>query len=203
MGEEPERAEPVVEADPDDARFLDDRGHVSLVRAAADKPSPVDEHIDRQLGVGGDVRRPPHIDEEAIFRFRSRAVRAFRGGAIGTEGFRLPGVIPALRRLRWAPALVADRRRAIGNSEESVDCAVVHAADRTRFCPHHKPVPILRQGGFSSETDCARHNSQAQCAHNSPPDAASEERLWPVMATISSCRFYSVEWTLARRTGPS
>ena len=31
MGEEPERAEPVVEADPDDARFLDDLGHVGIV----------------------------------------------------------------------------------------------------------------------------------------------------------------------------
>ena len=174
MGEEPERAEPVVEADPDDARFLDDLGHVGLVRAAVDKSSPVDEHIDRQLGVGGDVRRPPHIDEEAIFRFRSRAVRAFRGGAIGAEGFRLPDVVPAFRRLRWAPALVADRGCAIGNSEESVDGAVVHAADRTRLRPHHKRAPILRQGGFSSETDCASRNSQAQCAHNSPPDAASK-----------------------------
>ena len=174
MGEEPERAEPVVEADPNDARFLDDLGHVGLVRAAVDKSSPVDEHIDRQLGVGGDVRRPPHVDEEAIFRFRSRAVRAFRGGAIGAERFRLPDVVPAFRRLRWAPAFVADRGRAIGNSEESVDCAVVHAADRTRLRPHHKRAPILRQGGFSSETDCASRNSQAQCAHNSPPDAASK-----------------------------
>jgi hypothetical protein len=40
--------------------------------------------------------------------------------------------------------------------------------------PHHKRAPILRQGGFSSETDCASRNSQAQCAHNSPPDAASK-----------------------------
>src|SRR5271165_3752644 len=119
MGEEPERAEPVVEADPDDARFLDDLGHVRLVRTAVDEPSPVDEYIDRQPSVGGDVRRPPHIDEEAIFRFRSRAVRAFRGGAIGAEGFRLPDVVPAFRRLRRAPALVADRGRAVGNSEST------------------------------------------------------------------------------------
>src|SRR3984957_4225077 len=174
MGEEPERAKSVIKADPNDARFLDDLSHVSLVRAAVDKPSPVDKHIDRQLGVGGDVRRPPHVDEEAIFRFRSGAVRAFRGAAIGPEGFRLPDVVPAFRGLRWAPALVADRGRAVGNSEESFDCAVVHAADRTRFRPYHKPVLILRPGGFSSETDCASCNSQAQCAHNSPPDAASK-----------------------------
>ena len=34
MGEEPQRAEPVVEADPDDARFLDDLGHVERDAAA-------------------------------------------------------------------------------------------------------------------------------------------------------------------------
>ncbi len=129
----------------------------------------MDEHIDRQPGVGGDVRRPPHIDEEAIFRFRSRAVCAFRGGAIGAEGFRLPDILPAFSRLRGAPALVADRGGGIGNSEESFDGAVVHAADRTRFCPHHKPVPILRQGRFSGKTEHAGRNSQAQCTHNSPP----------------------------------
>ena len=62
MGEEPQRAEPVVEADPDDARFLDDLGHVGLVRAAVDEPSPVDEHVDRQPGVGGDVLGRPEFD---------------------------------------------------------------------------------------------------------------------------------------------
>ena len=199
MGEEPERAEPVVEADPDDARFLDDLGHISLVRAAVDEPSPVDEHIDRQPSVGRDVRRPPHIDEEAIFRFRSRAVRAFRGGTIGAEGFRLPNVVPAFRRLRWAPALVADRGRAIGNSEESIDCAVVHAADRARFCPHHKCVPILRQGGFSSDTDYASRKSQAKCTHNSPPDAASEDgqygRYWRLSQVAGSIASRRAEWT--------
>ena len=51
-----ERAEPVVEADPDDARFLDDLGHVSLVRAAVDEPSPVDEHIDRQPSSLSDLK---------------------------------------------------------------------------------------------------------------------------------------------------
>jgi hypothetical protein len=174
MREEPKRAEPVIEADPNHARFLDNLGHVGLVRAAVDKPSPVDEHIDGQLGVDGDVRRPPHIDEEAIFRFRSRAVSAFRGCAIGPEGFRLSDVSPAFRRPRWAPALVADRGRAVGNSEESVDCAVVQATDRARLRRNHGPAPILRQGVSSGETDCVSRNSQAQCAHNSPPDAASK-----------------------------
>jgi hypothetical protein len=135
----------------------------------------VDVHIDRQPGVGGDVRRPPHIDEKAIFRFRSRPVWAFRAGAIGAEGFRLPGIRPAFSRQRGLPALVADRGGGIGNSEESFDGAVVQPADRARFCPYHKCVPILRQGGFSSETDYASRNSQAQCAHNLPPDAASED----------------------------
>ena len=169
MGEEPERAEPVVEADPDDARFLDDLCHVRLVRAAVDEPSPVDEHIDRQPGVSADVRRPPHIDEEAIFRFRSRAVCAFRGGAIGAEGFRLPDVLPAFSRLRGAPALVTDRGGGIGNSEEGFDGAVVRSADRTRFRRHEKPVPILRQGRFPGKTDDAGRSSQAQCSHNSSP----------------------------------
>ena len=162
MGEEPERAEPVVEADPDDARFLDDLGHVRLVRATVDEPSPVDEHIDRQPGVGGDVRRPPHIDEEAIFRFRSRAVCAFRGGAIGAEGFRVSDILPAFSWLRGAPALVDDRGSGIGNSEESFDGAVVRAADRTGLRGHDKRVPILRQGGFRGKTDQAGRNSQAQ-----------------------------------------
>jgi hypothetical protein len=169
MGEEPQRAEPVVEADPDDARFLDDLSHVRLVRAAVDEPSPVDEHIDRQSGVGGDVRRSPHIDEEAIFRFRSWAVCAFRGGAVGAEGFRLPHILPASSRLRGAPAPVADRGRGIGNSEESVDGAAAHAPDRTRFRPRHKPVRVLRDGRFPGKTDHAGGKSQAQCTHNSPP----------------------------------
>jgi hypothetical protein len=159
MGEEPQRAEPVVEADPDDASFLDNLGHVRLVRAAVDEPSPVDEHIDRQPGVGRDGRRPPHIDEEAIFRFRSRAVCAFRGGAVSAEDFRLPDILPAFGRLRRAPALVADRGGGIGNSEESVDGTVAHAADRTRFRPRHKPVQILRHGRFPGKTDHAGHSS--------------------------------------------
>jgi hypothetical protein len=46
----------------------------------------------------------------------------------------------------------------------------VHAANRTRFRPRHKPVPILGQRGFPEKTDYASRNSQAQCAHNSPPD---------------------------------
>jgi hypothetical protein len=50
----------------------------------------------------------------------------------------------------------------------------VHAPDWARFCPHHKCVPILRQGYFSSETDCASRKSKAKCAHNSPPVAASQ-----------------------------
>lgn len=87
MGEKPKCAKTVVEADPDNTRFLNDLGHVGLVRAAVDKSSPVYEHIDRQLGVGGDVRRPPHVDEEAIFRFRSRAVWTRGGGAIRSKAF--------------------------------------------------------------------------------------------------------------------
>ena len=143
MGKEPERAEPVVEADPDDARFLDDLGHVRLVRAAVDEPSPMDEHIDRQPGVGEDVRWPPHIDEEAIFRFRSRAVCAFRGGAIGAEGFRLPDILPGLNRLRRAPALVANRGGGIGNSEESFDGAVAarRGLDPIPSAPEGRPDP--------------------------------------------------------------
>jgi hypothetical protein len=36
MGEEPQRAEPIVEADPDDAGLLHDLSHDHLVRAAVD-----------------------------------------------------------------------------------------------------------------------------------------------------------------------
>src|SRR5580704_12855729 len=194
MGEEPDRAEPVVEADPDDARLLDDFGQVRLVRAAVEEPSPVDERIDRQPGVGGDVRRPPHIDEEAIFRFRSRTIRAFRGGAIGAEGFRLPDIVPAFGRLRGTPTSVTDRRGGIGNSEKSFDGTFVYAADRTRFCRRHRPIPILRRRRFRAKTYReGRRNSQAKCTHNSPPDAASEngQYIWPALVIVSSFRFFS------------
>jgi hypothetical protein len=46
---------------------------------------------------------------------------------------------------------------------------VAHAADRTRFCPRHKPVPILREGRFPGKTDHAGGKSQPQRTHNSPP----------------------------------
>jgi hypothetical protein len=69
----------------------------------------------------------------------------------------------------------------------------VHSADQTRFRPHHKPVPILRQGRFPRRTDHACCNSQAQCAHNSPPDAASGHDEYGRYGglTQSSCRFCS------------
>jgi hypothetical protein len=147
--------------------------------------------------------------EKDMARVGSTAVRswpvcAFRGGAIGAEGFRLPDILPAFSRLRGQPALVANRGSGIGNSEESFDGAVVRAADRTRFRRHDKRVPILRQGSFSSKTDCASRNSQAQCAHNSPPDAAFEDVN---VAGIGDCLNGSIaprraEWTpVARRTG--
>src|SRR6185437_9742242 len=97
--------------------------------AAIDEAAAIDPYHHRQLP--SVMRRKPYVQHQAIFcrsRSQRRSIaRKWKLHAVVTISGRVPHSRPLLRRLRWAPAQIANRRRGEWNSFERED-AVLHRA---------------------------------------------------------------------------
>ncbi len=132
--EEAEPAEPVIEADDDDAMLRQARPVVEgKSRAAAAKPAAIDPHHDRPPGAGLQAGGP-HIEGQAVFALPQKcgdAVGVLR--ADGPEPRRRARARPGRCGLRRAPAQIADRRGGKRDAAEHGD-AVFGCADELALC---------------------------------------------------------------------
>src|SRR4029453_4638736 len=126
MGQKSQRADPIVQADDDDAFRCELRAVVDSHRARAFvEAAAIDPEHDRQPGARI-PRRRPYIEEETVFADRPLRHELFGPGqprarlvlhTAGAERGRLAHALPPGRGLRRTPADSATRRRRKWNSE--------------------------------------------------------------------------------------
>ena len=140
VGEEAERAEPVVDRD-DDGAVRRESGAVVVAAALLGQPAAVDPHQHRQAIAATAARQPMvcvtagqpgrvHVEVQAVLAHRpGRRERARRLRAARRELGGVADAPPRGRGLRGAPPQVAGGRRGVGNAEKLIDGACGHAAD--------------------------------------------------------------------------
>jgi hypothetical protein len=128
VGQEAERAQPVVDGD-DDHALAHQRRRVIVVALAGHQRPAVNPHHDGPgaeavLGAG----RREDVQVQAVLRGAGDAERRGRLRAVRRELGRVPYPVPAGGRLRRAPAQRADRRSRVGDAEELIRAAGGRAA---------------------------------------------------------------------------
>ena len=123
VGQEPERAQPVVRGHDDDTLACERGAVVGVVGTGTAGPgSSVNPHHHRTLVAG--TRRGPDIEEQAVLAGRGGRGRVRRSGwvrrlhALRTKGVGPLHPSPRDDRLRRLPAQIADRRRRERNTLE-------------------------------------------------------------------------------------
>ncbi len=134
MSQEPKRPEPVIDGDNDDAVPGEVCTVIEFLRSRAeDIAAAMDPEHDRQRPFAP-ADGSPHVEIEAVFacfgaelhpgEHRQQGHRFLRGGRAEVEAF--PHSRPGMRRLRSAPAQLANGRRGIRDS--AVELNVVRRA---------------------------------------------------------------------------
>src|SRR5579871_3286638 len=136
MGEVPQHAQPVVDADDDDAVCRKPRAviHPFLAGAALQGAAVDPKKHGRMRGcLGG-----PDIQGEAVFARGPKIVRidtvAWRWwlSTGGTELRRLPDAGPSWQFRRWFPASLPHRRNRVRDAFEAANGAIAHALEGAR-----------------------------------------------------------------------
>ena len=133
VGQEPERAQPVVDGDHDHVTLLDELRGVVVVALAHHESAAMDpDHHRVELdAIAWPVRGHEHVQEEAVLGGAGEAERARPLRAVGAELRGVAHAVPARVPRRRSPAGVPDRRGSVGDAEEPAGPVGRDAADET------------------------------------------------------------------------
>ena len=140
VGQEAERAEPVVDGDHDHA-VLDQGGRVVVVALAGHQGATVDPHHDRPVAPGG-ARRGVDVQVQAVLGGAGHAEGRGRLRAVRREAGRGAHARPPRGRLRRLPAQVPDRRRRVRDAEELAGPRGRGAAQQPAGGGHHRAAAL-------------------------------------------------------------